>query len=295
MVQGKFNRPQLKPGRFGIFDIFVFCLVAAFVVWLFYHIMYVYAYNWQWSIIPQYLAHQDKDGAWVLGLMGQGLIMTLRLSVWAVLGGVFWGLFLALSRLSSIYYLKLLARTLIELARNTPPLVLVFILYYFLSDQLIPWDFILSVFQEAPSFLSAFVAFLIAPVDELSIFLPAALTLAVYEGAYFAEIFRGSIVSIEKGQWEASWCLGLKKFQQYRYIIMPQVLKKAAPQLAGQFIATVKESAIVSVISIGELTYSGSQMAASLQQPFEVWLTVAALYFLICFSLSRLFHRLEPK
>jgi ABC-type amino acid transport system permease subunit len=99
--------------------------------------------------------------------------------------------------------------------------------------------------------------------------------LAVYEGAYITEIIRAGIQSIDKGQWEASSGLGFTRAQQLRYIIFPQALRRIMPPLAGQFISTIKDSAIVSVISIQELTFQGMELMAATFLTFEIWITMA--------------------
>ena len=102
--------------------------------------------------------------------------------------------------------------------------------------------------------------------------------MALYEGAYITEIVRAGIQSVERGQWEASYALGLSWWQQMRYVILPQAIQRIIPPLAGQFISTIKDSAIVSVISIQELTYQGMQLMAATYLTFEVWTTVALMY-----------------
>ena len=118
-------------------------------------------------------------------------------------------------------------------------------------------------------------------------------TLAVFESAYIAEIVRAGMLSIEKGQWEASAASGLSRFQQIRWVIGPQALRRIIPPLAGQFISTIKDSSIVSVISVQELTFQGMELIASTYLTFEIWITVTALYLVLTLSLSMALSRLE--
>jgi polar amino acid transport system permease protein len=127
------------------------------------------------------------------------------------------------------------------------------------------------------------------------IFIAAVFTLALYEGAYITEIIRSGIQSIERGQWEAAHALGLSKFDQFRFIILPQAVRRVIPPLAGQFISTIKDSAIVSVISVPDLTFQGMELMAATFLTFEVWITVTGMYFVLTFSCSLLARRVEVR
>lgn len=285
--------PQLRRRGFGLYDGLALVVVFFILAWLAWRVGVDFRYSWDFRDIPQYLAYTDDSGQWHLGILSQGFMLTLRLSLWASALALIMGLMLALARLSTSLYARLVARTVVEVSRNIPPLVLVFIFFYFLSAQLLPWNKLEGwVVQSGPATVWLVEA-TTGQLRDLGVFFPAVFALALYEAAYFSEIFRGAIIALDRGQWEASYCLGLRRGQQFRYIILPQTLRNAAPQLAGQFISTVKESSIVSVVSLAELTYSGQQLATTTHRLFEVWLTVAALYFLFNFSLSLLFKRLE--
>ncbi len=117
--------------------------------------------------------------------------------------------------------------------------------------------------------------------------------IALFEGAYITEIVRAGIQSIEKGQWEASHALGLSRWQQMRHVVLPQAVQRILPPLAGEFINTIKNSSIVSVISIQELTFQGMELLAATRLTFEVWMTVAGLYLVVCLLLSLAVSRLE--
>jgi polar amino acid transport system permease protein len=124
-------------------------------------------------------------------------------------------------------------------------------------------------------------------------FFSALITLALFEGAYITEIVRAGIQSIEQGQWEASQVLGLSRWQQMRHIILPQTVQRILPPMAGQFISTIKDSAIVSVISIQELTFQGMELMSSTYLTFEIWITITILYLILCLALSLGVERLE--
>ncbi|TYB35648.1 MAG: amino acid ABC transporter permease, partial [Flexistipes sinusarabici] len=110
-----------------------------------------------------------------------------------------------------------------------------------------------------------------------------------------AEIVRAGIQSIPKGQMEASRSLGMNYFQAMRHIIMPQALKRTLPPMAGQFISLIKDSSLVSVISITDLTKSGREIVTSTFSPFEVWFSVALLYLVLTSSLSFFVQILERR
>ena len=106
---------------------------------------------------------------------------------------------------------------------------------------------------------------------------------------------RAGIQSIDKGQWEAARAIGLSRFSVLRDVILPQAIKKILPPLAGQFITLVKDSSIVSLISIQELTYLTQDVANTTTQFFEAWLLTGFLYFIVCYPLALLFGRMERK
>ncbi|MDD3620006.1 MAG: amino acid ABC transporter permease, partial [Desulfobulbaceae bacterium] len=124
-------------------------------------------------------------------------------------------------------------------------------------------------------------------------FFSGVLTIALFQGAYITEIVRAGLESVEKGQWEASYALGLSRGQQLVWIILPQAGRKVLPPLANEFINTIKYSAIVSVISIQELTFQGLQIMSSTQLTIEIWLTVTLMYLILCLVLSLSVRALE--
>lgn len=122
-------------------------------------------------------------------------------------------------------------------------------------------------------------AFLFGPPELLPNFLSGLICLALFEGAYVTEIVRAGIEAVPRGQWEAGRALGLRSSQVMNEVVLPQAVRRMIPALAGQFIALIKDSSLISLISIQELTFAGTELAVSSGRVFEVWLTVAALYF----------------
>jgi polar amino acid transport system permease protein len=130
-------------------------------------------------------------------------------------------------------------------------------------------------------------------MDRFPRFLSAVITLALFEGAYIAEIVRAGIESVERGQWEAATALGMSRARAMRHVIMPQALQRMLPALAGQFISIIKDSTIVSVISIEELTFQGQQIMTTTYRGFEIWTTVLVMYFVLTFACSLAVRKLE--
>lgn len=251
-------------------------------------------YKWDWGAIPQYLFRYDDDqGRWVPNLLMQGLFNTIRLSLWGTFLATLIGTVMGLGRVSRSLFKRLLAGTYVELNRNLPPLVLIFLFYYFLSGHIMTLLGVDGFIASRSPGTQAVLGLLFAPPGMFSAFLSALITLAVFEGAYITEIVRAGIQSIEKGQWEASYALGLSRWQQMRYIILPLAIQRILPPLAGQFISTIKDSAIVSVISIQELTFQGMELMAATYLTFEVWITITVLYLILTLSLSLAVERLE--
>ncbi len=203
---------------------------------------------------------------WRMGPLMVGLWTTIWISATASVFAFFLGLFTGLARLSKNFTLSGLAAIYIECIRGTPLLVQIFIAY-----------------------------FLLGTVFDLSRNVCGIGALALFAGAYVAEIVRAGIQAIPKGQMEAARSLGLTIPQAMFDIILPQAFKKILPPLSGQFISLIKDSSLVSVIAITDLTKSGREIITSTFATFEVWLVVAAMYLIITSVLSQLVFYLERR
>jgi polar amino acid transport system permease protein len=283
-----------KRTRFTIIDAVLITLLGAGVFWLYHRAGAGLGYKWNWQAIPGYLFRYDgQAGRYVPNLIMQGFLTTLRLSFWAMIPATLLGLVMALFRASPRLFRRMIGRSYVELVRNLPPLVLVFIFYYFISDRIMASLGIESWVRGLSPGMQGLIGMIYAPPDQFSLFTTALIALALYEGAYITEIIRAGIQSVGKGQREAASALGLSRRAAMRHIIFPQALPRILPPLAGQLVSTIKDSAIVSVISIQELTFQGMEVMSATYLTFEIWITVAALYFLMTMSLSLLVGRLE--
>lgn len=281
--------------RWGRLDSVLLLLLFGVLGYLGYRVHAGLEYQWNWAVIPQYLVRHDPQQGWIANLLVLGLLTTVRLSFWSLLLALPIGLVAGLLRTSLHLFNRLLGGTYVTVLRNLPPLVLVFIFYFFISDQVLPLLDIAERLKAAPDWLRRVVPWLLAPPEQLEAFLAAVMTLALFEGAYIGEIVRAGINGIEAGQWEAARALGLRRWQMLRRVILPQAFQRMIPPLTGQAISTIKDSAIVSVISIQELTFQGMELMAATYLTFEVWMTVAVLYFLLTYSCSSLAVRLENR
>jgi len=275
-------------------DIAITLLFIASVLYVIYRVRSGLDYNWQWEAMPQFLFRYDPvRQKWLANILVLGLLTTIRLSIWATLLALLLGVVMGLMRVSRSLFRRLISRTYVELIRNLPPLVLIFIFYYFVSSQILPALEIEAFLSRCSDRSVALLTFLFAPPDLLPQFLSAVVTLAVFEGAYITEIVRAGIQSIEKGQWEAAAAIGLYRMQRLYLVILPQAVRKILPPLAGQFISTIKDTAIVSVISIQELTFQGTELMSATYLTFEVWITITLLYLFLTLGLSLAIGRLE--
>ncbi len=201
---------------------------------------------------------------WRIGPLTKGLIMTLEISFFSIIIAIIIGIITGLMRISPVYVFRKLALTYVEIVRGTPLLVQIFILYFFFGK-----------------------------IFDLGQLASGVAALAIFTGAYIAEIVRAGVQSVHKGQTEAARSLGLNYSQTMRHIILPQALRRTLPPMAGQFISLIKDSSLVSVIAITDLTKAGREVISATFSTFEVWFSVAAMYLILTSALSYLISRLE--
>lgn len=280
--------------KFTTIDLVLSLLLLSAVIYTVYKLHIGFSYKWDWGAIPQYFLRYDAEiKNWVPNILLQGFFTTIRLSIWATIFATLIGAAMGLFRVSRSLFRRLIGGTYVGLIRNLPPLVIIFIFYFFVGDQILPLLGVEEFIRNSSEGIQAVFAVFFAPPSLFTAFLSALITLSLFEGAYITEIVRAGIQSIEKGQWEASAALGFSRWQQMRYVVLPQAVQRILPPLAGQFISTIKDSAIVSVISIQELTFQGMELMASTYLTFEIWITITIMYLMLTLSCSLAVERLE--
>ncbi len=223
------------------------------------------SYNWQWYRVGQYFFVFDQ-GQFVPGVLLQGMWITLKISAVSLVLALAVGMVSAFARLSPFVSLRVLSWCYVESIRNTPLLIQIFVIY-----------------------------FVISPVLDLSAFTSAVIALSLFEGAYSSEIIRSGIINIPKGQWEAAQSIGLPVSVTYFQVIIPQMLRQTLPMLAGQSVSLIKDSALVSTISIYDLTMQGQKIVSETFLTFEIWFVVALCYLCITATLSFIVRQVENR
>lgn len=263
-------------------DLIIAALLAAAIVWLGPDLVRAGGYRWDWSVIGRYMVRTDSvTGRVRPNVLLNGFLTTIRLSVWSAVVAIVIGVVMGVLATRRRLLARLVTRTYVEFARNTPPLVLVFLFYYFLGEQIIAIFGLDRWVADLGPDTTRFVTILAAPPSRLPAFVSAVATLGIFEGAYLTEIVRAGIQSVSKGQWEAGYALGLSSWDRYRFVVLPQAWRVVLPATVGQFISIIKDSSIVAVISIPELTFQGLEVMAGTYRTFEIWITIAAMYFFL--------------
>lgn len=201
-------------------------------------------------------------------LLVQGLVNTLAVTGTALAFGIPLGLALALARLSEKPPLAWPAGFIIEFFRTTPPLV-----------QLFWFFFALPILIRV----------------EMTPFAASALTFSIQSAAFFAEIFRGGIVSIERGQWEAAHAVGMTRRQALQRIILPQAVKRMIPAFLERSIELMKTTTLVATVSYADLLFQANELAQKTFRPLEIFTVTALIYFVVITVVSVLARRLERR
>jgi polar amino acid transport system permease protein len=213
------------------------------------------AYEWDFHFLLQYRA-----------LILKGIGVTVGFTLLTALLGLLVGLLIAIGRLTGRRLIAAPLVALVEVFRCTPVLVQLIWIYYALP--------------------------VIAGV-ELSPAAASVITLSLYGGSFYAEIIRGGIVSIDRGQWDAGRALGMPTLALLRHVILPQALRRMVPPLVNQLILQLKNTALVSTLAVPDLLYQGQLITSATYRPLEAYTMVAVIYFLILFPLTRLAHWVE--
>jgi len=187
-----------KKPRLTLLDAVIMLVVTAILGYIGYRITVGLHYKWNWSAIPRYLFRIDENGNWKANLLMQGLFTTIRLSIWATLLATIIGTIAGFFRISKSLFKRLLGRTFVELIRNTPPPVLIFIFYFFVSGQIMPILGVDDFARNASESTQSMTTFLFAPPRFLSAFISATVTLAFSGEPIITEITRAEIQSSKK-------------------------------------------------------------------------------------------------
>ncbi len=288
-----FNKQPLK---FTFIDVAAILLLMTVISLFFFRMSHVLDYHWKWDTMLSYFFFWDPvTGKLTANIFVKGFITTVKLSFWSTVLGFLLGTLSGVMGAKGSFEQRFISRAYVETIRNIPSLVLVILFYYFVSSQFLDALYLDRWLREGSDTLRQITGFLFAGPAHINSFLSAIIALGIYEGAYVSEIVRGGITSIPGGQWEAAWSIGLSRQKTFLLVILPQTFRKVAFPLAGQFISTIKDSAIVSVISVQELTFQGMELMAATFLTFEIWITITFLYFILTFSLSRSVAFLEKK
>ena len=240
-------------------------LTFAIIAWLIWRGAEAMEYRWQWYRITPFF-YRFVDDELILGPFYHGLIVTLKLAFIAGILAILIGFATAFARISASRAGGIIATVYLEAIRNTPLLVQLFLFY-----------------------------FVLAPIFGIDRFWSGVLCLAFFEGSFAAEIIRGGIQGVDRGQYEAADAIGLNVADKYRSIIVPQAMPLILPPLTGLLISLIKHSAIVSVIAVSELTTTGLNLISETFMAFEIWFTVAGIYLVLTVSLSIAVGQLEKK
>jgi polar amino acid transport system permease protein len=213
------------------------------------------SYLFHWKILWEY-----RLPFWL------GFLVTLKVSAVTLILATLVGVLIGMARISRFILLSDLAFTYVEVIRNIPLLVIIMLIYYGVGAILPMHRFVASV-----------------------------LALALFEASFIAEIVRAGIQSISKGQTWAGRSLGFSSGQTMRYIILPQAIRRIIPALAGQFVTVIKDSSLVSVISLVDITLTGKQVMTTTMAALESIVFIAFFYFIICVVLSMFTKYLERR
>lgn len=213
---------------------------------------------------------------WKAGLLVQGLWLTIKVSAIATVFGVLIGLFAGIARVSANPFFRWAAVTYVEIIRGSPLLVQIFIWYFVLGTLI---NSILGKYG----------------IDQISPLWYGVASMATFAGAYVAEIVRAGIQSIHRGQTEAARSLGMSYAQAMLHVILPQAIRRILPPLAGEFISLIKDSSLLGIIAIRELTKATREVVTTSLQAFELWFVCALLYLVLTFTLSMCVKYLERR
>jgi polar amino acid transport system permease protein len=213
------------------------------------------AYQWDFGVVSSYTDYWFKAAG-----------VTLAYSLGTVAGGLLIGVVCGMATLTRKAWVTLPVHAYVEVFRCTPVLVQIIWFYFALP-------IVLRVTMPA--------------------WLAAGLGLTLYMGSFSTEIVRGGIISIDRGQWQAARALGMTYVEMMRHVILPQAIRRMVPPLVNQSVTQLKNTSLLYVVAVPDLMYTGSIVVAETYRPLEVYTSVAVMYFLMLYPLTRWAQRLE--
>ncbi len=231
-------------------------IISVIALVVFYTLLSSIDYHWDWRIPWEYRA-----------LFFRGFFYTVIISIGSIALGLIIGVASGVASVSKNPFVNQLAQMYVELFRGTPLLVQIYIFYFCVAT---------IVHMDSPVVIGS-------------------VTLAFFSGAYISEMVRAGIESIDKGQIEAAKATGLTEWQTLRFILFPQAFRRILPPVTGQFVSLIKDSSLLSVISVRELTKASEIINATTYRTFEAYLPLAVLYMLLTYPLYHVTRRLERR
>jgi polar amino acid transport system permease protein len=225
----------------------------------------------------------------VFTVVSKGVLITVFVTLVAFALATALGLLLAVMGLSNSLWLRQIARFYVEIVRGIPILVLLFYIAFVAAPAIVAlWNFLATPLREA-GLIGTMV------VRDFSLLWRAIIALMIGYSAFISEIFRAGILAVEKGQVEAAMALGLSRWQRFRLIVMPQAIRTILPPLGNDFVAMVKDSSLVSVLGVADITQMGKVYASGSFRFFETYSIVAYVYLILTIGLSLLLRRQEAR
>ncbi len=245
-----------------IYTLLSFSLLALFGGLLFYSFTHL-DYDWDFRFLQSYIWEPETNRP---GLILQGLWVTFYVSALSIVFGSLLGLLVGLLMIGSEPVARRSAVLFVDIFRNTPVLVQLYVMYFIVG----------TAFNLSPE-------------------VAGVLTLSLFCSAYVADIFRANVVEFEKGQLDAAKAMGLNRLQIAFSIMAPQILRRMLPALVGQFVSLVKDSSLVSVVSVNDLTKSAMNIVSVSFRSFETWFVIAVIYCVLNYTLSSYGRYLEKR
>jgi polar amino acid transport system permease protein len=214
-------------------------------------------YDWSFGFLLQYGR-----------VIGVGAAYTIGFTILTAVTGFVVGCVVAIASLSNLRFISAPLVMLVEVFRCTPVLVQLVWIYYALP--------VLIGLELSPA-VAAFIG------------------LSLYGAAFYSEIIRGGIVSVDAGQWDAGRALGMRRFDLMKRIVMPQALKRMIPPLVNQAVLQLKNTSLLSVLAVPDLLYQGQLITSATYRPLETYTMIAGIYFIILFPMTRVARMLEAR